>query len=56
MKNPWKVLGLYCLIRFIYYWFRYPFGYYISGHEFEIIDDTKPITFLRCKDCGYMSL
>lgn len=52
MKNPLKVLGFYCLIRFIYYWFRYPFGPYISGHEFELRDNSK---YLVCKDCGYVS-
>ena len=41
-----------CILRSIYYWFKYPNGYRVSGHRYVItIDDYGP---LKCKDCGYV--
>jgi len=46
-----KACHIKCLVRFIYYWFKYPTGAYISGHNFIEIEDNV----LECKDCGYIS-
>lgn len=42
-----------CLIRTVYYFFRYPVGYYLSGHEF--IQENEMDKDLKCKTCGYIS-
>jgi hypothetical protein len=46
-----KLSYIKCLLRFIYYWFKYPTGYHISGHEFVEQDGG----ILKCRDCGYIS-
>lgn len=40
-----------CFVRTVYYWFRYPVGFYISGHDYIEQKDGS----LRCKDCGHVS-
>lgn len=40
-----------CFIRFICYWFRFPTGEYVSGHDFEEQEDGS----LKCVDCGKVS-
>lgn len=40
-----------CGARFVYYWFRFPTGWPVSGHAYvEQADGT-----LRCEDCGAVS-
>ncbi len=46
-----KLGFLNCFGRFIFYWFRYPTGYHISGHEFIEQENGT----LKCLDCGYIS-
>jgi hypothetical protein len=43
--------GLCCILRTVYYWFRFPTGWYVSGHEYEEQADGR----LVCRDCGRVS-
>lgn len=55
LSIPLKVsnwVGLSCFARFLYYWFRYPCGYHLSGHNF--VTDKKDELTLICEDCGYI--
>ena len=41
-----------CVLRTVYYWFRFPTGYPVSGHAYA----EQPGGELRCEDCGAASL
>jgi len=40
-----------CIFRTVYYWFRFPTGWCVSGHAFEEQPDGR----LVCRDCGKVS-
>jgi len=40
-----------CVLRTVYYWFRFPTGWPVSGHEYVERDDGR----LVCRDCGKVS-
>ena len=43
--------GAKCFARFVYYWFRFPTGWPVSGHDYEEQPDGR----LVCRDCGAVS-
>lgn len=40
-----------CAARFVYYWFRFPTGWPVSGHAYVEQADGR----LVCRDCGAVS-
>lgn len=53
--DTWRTGGgigiLKCAARFVWYWFRFPTGWPVSGHEYVEQADGS----LRCQDCGRVS-
>lgn len=43
--------ALKCAARFVWYWFRFPTGWPVSGHEYVEQADGR----LVCLDCGRVS-
>ena len=43
--------ALKCAARFVWYWFRFPTGWPVSGHEYVEQADGR----LVCEDCGAVS-
>ena len=54
-----KLLGrLVCFLYSIYYWFRFPTGDYVTGHDFSLIKESSTDLIhgdLKCDRCGYIS-
>jgi len=51
MHNVHQFGFLRCMIRTVYYWFRFPTGWLVSGHDYEEQADRR----LVCRDCGRVS-
>ena len=45
------ISALKCAARFVYYWFLFPTGWPVSGHEYVEQADGR----LVCRDCGRVS-